>query len=115
MKILMNTVCFFFCSKNMIEPFGIICTTLFLVLMHTVPSNSKRLFFAFKQQKDYLVNKIVKPFGVRVEAAFQRVETLTSLLFIFILRKAEEKYLPKYNGKHSRKCKKVTVDIKRER
>ena len=38
---------------------------------------------AFKQQKDYLTNKIVKPFGVSVEAAFRRIETLTSLLSYF--------------------------------
>ena len=38
---------------------------------------------AFRQQKEYLKNKIVKPFGVSVEAAFRRIETLTSLLSYF--------------------------------
>ena len=37
----------------------------------------------FKQQKDYLMNKIVKPFGVSVKAAFCRIKTLTSLLSYF--------------------------------
>ena len=38
---------------------------------------------AFKQQKDYLMSKMVKPFELSVEAAFRRIKTLTSLLSYF--------------------------------
>ena len=32
---------------------------------------------AYKQQKDYLLHKIVKPFGVSIEAAFWRIEVVS--------------------------------------
>ena len=38
---------------------------------------------AFKQQKDYLLNKLIKPYGVTVEAAFRRIEVITKLMSIF--------------------------------
>ena len=38
---------------------------------------------AFKQQKDYLLNKLIKPYGVTVKAAFRRVEVITSLMAHF--------------------------------
>ena len=38
---------------------------------------------AFKVQKDYLLNKIVKPHDVGVEKAFRRNDTLTNLLNFF--------------------------------
>ena len=38
---------------------------------------------AFKQQKDYMTHKIIKPFGVSVEAAFRRVEIMCTLLKYF--------------------------------
>ena len=38
---------------------------------------------AHKQQKDYLLQKIVKPYSVSVEAAFRRIDFLTSLLAHF--------------------------------
>jgi hypothetical protein len=38
---------------------------------------------AFKQQKDYMLNKIVKPYGVSVEAAFRRIEIISNLLAYF--------------------------------
>ena len=47
--------------------------------MHTiiVGANAYR---AFKQEKDYLLNKVVKPFGVSVEAAFRRVDVIANLM-----------------------------------
>jgi hypothetical protein len=38
---------------------------------------------AYKQQKDYLLHKIVKPFGVPVEAAFHRIEAITRYMEYF--------------------------------
>ena len=38
---------------------------------------------AFKQQRDYMLNKIIKPFGVPVEAAFRRVEIIVNLMMYF--------------------------------
>ena len=38
---------------------------------------------AFKQQKNYLMNKIIKPFGVTVDAAFPRVDAIVTLLPYF--------------------------------
>jgi hypothetical protein len=38
---------------------------------------------AFKQQKDYMTHKIVKPFGIQVEAAFRRIEILAKYLESF--------------------------------
>ena len=38
---------------------------------------------AFKQQRDYMLNKIIKPFGVPVEAAFRRVEIVVNLMMHF--------------------------------
>ena len=38
---------------------------------------------AFKQQKNYLMNKIIKPFGVTVDAAFRRVDAIVTLLPYF--------------------------------
>lgn len=35
---------------------------------------------AFKQQKNYMMNKIIKPFGVSVDASFRRIDAMTSLL-----------------------------------
>ena len=38
---------------------------------------------AFKQQKDYLLNKLIKPYGVTVEAAFRYIKVITSLMAHF--------------------------------
>ena len=37
----------------------------------------------YKQQKDYLLHKIVKPFGVPVKAAFYRIEVITRYIEYF--------------------------------
>ena len=38
---------------------------------------------AFKEQKNYLMNQIVKPFGISVEAAFRRVEVIARMMEYF--------------------------------
>ena len=38
---------------------------------------------AFKQQKDYMMNTIIKPFGISVEAAFCRIEVMANLMTYF--------------------------------
>lgn len=38
---------------------------------------------AFKQQKDYLLNKLIKPYGVTVESAFRRIEVIAKLMSYF--------------------------------
>eukprot|EP01083_Nonionella_stella_P069679 185905_1 len=38
---------------------------------------------AFKQQNDYMLNKIVKPFGATVEASFRRIEVMSNMLKFF--------------------------------
>ena len=38
---------------------------------------------AFKQQKDYLMRQIIKPFGVAVEIAFRQIEVLANLMEYF--------------------------------
>ena len=40
-------------------------------------------YCAFKQQKNYLMNKIIKPFGVMVNAAFRWVDAIVTLLPYF--------------------------------
>lgn len=38
---------------------------------------------AFKQQKNYMMHKIVKPFGVSVDAAFRRIDVMVNLVIWF--------------------------------
>ena len=38
---------------------------------------------AFKQQKDYLLNKLIKPYGVTVKSAFQRIKVIAKLMSYF--------------------------------
>ena len=38
---------------------------------------------SYKQQKDYLLHKVVKPFGVSVEVAFRRIEVVTRYMEYF--------------------------------
>ena len=38
---------------------------------------------AFKTQKEYLKNKIVKPHDVGAEASFRRIDILSNLLLLF--------------------------------
>ena len=38
---------------------------------------------AFKNQRDYMLHQIVKPFGVPVEAAFRRIEVMAKYLEFF--------------------------------
>ena len=69
---------------------------------------------AFKQQKDYLMNKIVKPFGVSVEAAFRRIETLTSLLSYFPPPSSRGKMATAEQWEAFEKEKEITSKEKRE-
>ena len=69
---------------------------------------------AYKQQKDYLLHKIVKPFGVPVEAAFRRIEVITRYM----------EYYPPPSGRGSEatqdqwdsysETKKISASVKKE-
>ena len=58
---------------------------------------------AFKQQKDYLLNKLVKPYSVTVEAAFRRIEVITILMAHFPLQAVEVKQPRLNSGNNSKK------------
>ena len=81
--------------------------------MHTVIFGADA-YRAFKQQKDYLLNKIVKPYGVSVEAAFRRIEILTSLLVYFPPTSSRGKPATAEQWKDFEERKKIGTDIKRE-
>ena len=69
---------------------------------------------AHKQQQDYLQMKIVKPYSVSVEAAFRRIDVLTSLLVLF--PPASSRGLPATKEQwaaHDKK-KKISSELKRE-
>lgn len=40
-------------------------------------------YHAYKEQKNNLMNQIVKPFGISVEAAFRRVKIITNMMEYF--------------------------------
>ena len=69
---------------------------------------------AYKQQKDYLMNKILKPFGVSVEATFCRIKTLTSLLSYFPPPSSMEKTATAKQWEAFKEQKKVSNKDKRE-
>ena len=50
--------------------------------LHTVIFGADS-YRSIKQQKDYMCHKIVKPFGISVEAAFRRIEIVASLMQYF--------------------------------
>ena len=68
---------------------------------------------AYKQQKDYLLHKIVKPFGVPGEAAFCRIGVVARYMEYFPPRAAVINKQPKTNGTATRSQKKSEMTSKR--
>ena len=58
------------------------------------------------------MSKIVKLFGVSVEASFCRIETLTSLLSYFPPLNSREKWPQTNSGKPSKRRKKSSIKIR---
>ena len=54
----------------------------FSIYLHSIIFGADA-YCAFKQQKAYLMNLIIKPYGVSVEAAFRRIEILSNLMEYF--------------------------------
>jgi hypothetical protein len=69
---------------------------------------------AFKQQKDYLLNKIIKPFGVTVEAVFRRVEVITNLMSYFPPPSSRGKTASQEQWIAFEDSKKISSELKRE-
>lgn len=69
---------------------------------------------AFKQQKDYLMNQLCKPFNVPVEGAFRRVEIMCNLLTYFPPPSSRGKPATAEQWKQFKGVKKLSSDIKRE-
>ena len=69
---------------------------------------------AFKTQKDYLLNKIIKPYGVPVEAAFRRVEVLCKYLEYFPPLGSRGKPTTDEQWEEFDEIKKIPTDVKRE-
>lgn len=69
---------------------------------------------AFKQQKDYMMNQIVKPFGISVEAAFRRIEVMTNLMVYFPPPSSRGKSTTRKQWETFQRRKKIPEYIKRE-
>ena len=69
---------------------------------------------AFKIQKDYMMKEIIKPYGVSVEAAFRRVETLINLLSLFPPAGSRGKATTPAQWDESEKNQKISKEEKRE-
>lgn len=69
---------------------------------------------AYKQQKDYLLHKIVKPYGVPVEAAFRRVEVVARYMEYFPPPCGRGKQATQDQWDNHEESKKIAADIKKE-
>ena len=69
---------------------------------------------AYKQQKDYLLHKIVKPFGVPVEAAFRRIEVITRYMEYFPPTCGRGKQATQDQWDNHEESKKIGADLKKE-
>ena len=69
---------------------------------------------AFKQQKAYLMNQIIKPFGVSVEAAFRRIEIISNLMEYFPPPSSKGKHATQAQWDAFGPIKKLSNDDKRE-
>ena len=69
---------------------------------------------AFKQQVDYMRNKIIKPFGVSVDTAFRRIEIMAKLLEFFPPHSSRGKQATLEHWEDFQEKKKVTNSLKRE-
>jgi hypothetical protein len=69
---------------------------------------------AFTQQKDYMMNKIVKPFGISVEAAFCRIEVMTNLMAYFPPPSSRGKPTTREQWEKFQEIKKISNNLKRE-
>ena len=69
---------------------------------------------AYKQQKDYLLHKIVKPFGVPVEAAFRRIEVITRYMEYFPPSCSRGKQPSQEQWERHEETKKIETTLKKE-
>ena len=69
---------------------------------------------AFKEQKDYLMHMISKPFGVTVEAAFRRIEVITKLMEYFPPTSSRGRQATQEQWDAFNKIKKISSAEKRE-
>ena len=67
-----------------------------------------------KQQQDYLLMKIVKPYSVSMEAVFRPIDVLTSLLVLFPPACSRRKPATKEQWAVHDKEKKISPELKRE-
>ena len=69
---------------------------------------------AYKQQRNYLLHKIVKPFGVPVEAAFRRIEVITRYMEYFPPPCSRGKQATQDEWDSHEETKKIMADVKKE-
>ena len=69
---------------------------------------------AYKQQRDYLLHKIVKPFGVGVEAAFRRIEVLARYMEYFPPPCGRGKQATQDQWDSHEETKKIATEVKKE-
>ena len=81
--------------------------------LHTVIFGADA-YRAHKQQKDYLLQKIVKPYSVSVEAAFRRIDVLTSLLAHFPPASSRGEPATSEQWEAFDKVRKVSAGVKQE-
>ena len=69
-------------------------------------------YSAFKQQKD--LSKVVKPFGVSMEAAFKRVEMIANLVELFTPPHSCKESVSQAHWDNFKEMKKLSENLKRE-
>ena len=69
---------------------------------------------AYKEQKKYLMNQIVKPFGISVESAFRRVEIIANMMEYFPPPCSNGKEPTRVQWNRFSQIKKLTEEEKRE-
>ena len=72
------------------------------------------VYQAFMQQKDYLLNKLVKPFGVTEEAAFWRIDMIANLMEFFPPPHSCEGSASQAHWNNFKEVKKLSQDLKQE-
>ena len=81
--------------------------------MHTIIFGANA-YRAFKQQKDYLLNKVVKPYGVLVEAAFRRIDVIANLMEFSPPPHSRKGVASQPHWNNFKEIKKLSDDLKRE-
>ena len=69
---------------------------------------------AFKQQRGYLWNKVVKPFSVSVDASFRRVDMIDNLMEFFSPPHSHEGLPSQAHWNNFKEMKKLSEDLKKE-